>query len=431
VLAVSQADRSSLAAQEADRTVVIGPAPARQSYLNGAALVHAAAASGCDAVHPGYGFLSERAEFAQLCEENKLVFVGPRPETIRAVGDKLGARALAEQAGVQMTPGSLGLKSVADALKWAETLGYPVISKASAGGGGRGMRIARDPDELGRSFEQATYEAQEAFGDGTLYLETFVENARHVEVQVLGDGEGKVVHFGERDCTLQRRYQKMMEEAPAIALNDDVRKKLHRAAIDLLAPIKYRNAATVEFLYDPLRKSVYFMEVNSRIQVEHPVSEMISGVDLISLQLRVASEGRLPITQEEIRLHGHAIELRILAEDPRRDFLPCPGRITEWQVPAAGPEVRLDSAIQEGAIVSPYYDSMIGKLIVRGSDREEAINRLQRVLKDTRIGGITSNVELLRFICAHPDIRTNEYHTRWAERVLMPQFIAQLTNPTE
>jgi acetyl-CoA carboxylase, biotin carboxylase subunit len=223
----------------------------------------------------------------------------------------------------------------------------------------------------------------------------------------------------------------MMEEAPAIALNDDVRKKLHRAAIDLLAPIKYRNAATVEFLYDPLRKSVYFMEVNSRIQVEHPVSEMISGVDLISLQLRVASEGRLPITQEEIRLHGHAIELRILAEDPRRDFLPCPGRITEWQVPAAGPEVRLDSAIQEGAIVSPYYDSMIGKLIVRGSDREEAINRLQRVLKDTRIGGITSNVELLRFICAHPDIRTNEYHTRWAERVLMPQFIAQLTNPTE
>lgn len=431
VLAVSQADRSSLAAQEADRAVVIGPAPARQSYLNSAALVHAAVASGCDAVHPGYGFLSERAEFAQLCEDNKLVFVGPRPETIRSVGDKLGARALAEQAGVQMTPGSPGLKSVADALQWAETLGYPVISKASAGGGGRGMRVARDPDELGRSFEQATYEAQEAFGDGTLYLETFVENARHVEVQVLGDGEGEIVHFGERDCTLQRRYQKMMEEAPAIALNDGAQKTLHRAAIDLLAPIKYRNAATVEFLYDPLRKSVYFMEVNSRIQVEHPVSEMITGVDLISLQLRVASEGRLPISQEEIRPNGHAIELRILAEDPRRDFLPCPGRITAWHVPEGDPNVRLDSAIHEGAIISPYYDSMIAKLIVRGSNREEAINRLQRVLQETRIGGISSNLELLRFICTQPDIRSNEYHTRWAERVLMPQFVAQSTNPPE
>lgn len=431
VVAVSRADRDSLAAQEADRAVVVGPAPARQSYLNGAALVHAAVSSGCDALHPGYGFLSERAEFAQLCEESKLIFVGPRPETIRSVGDKLGARALAEQAGVQMTPGSPGLKSVADALRWAETLGYPVISKASAGGGGRGMRIARDPDELSRNFEQATFEAQEAFGDGTLYLETFVENARHIEVQVLGDGAGEIVHFGERDCTLQRRYQKMMEEAPAIALNEDIRKRLHQAAIDLLKPIKYRNAATVEFLYDPLRESVYFMEVNSRIQVEHPVSEMITGFDLIQLQLEVASKGRLPITQEDIQPNGHAIELRILAENPRRDFLPSPGRVTAWQVPGSEPEVRLDSAIHEGAIISPYYDSMIGKLIVRGADRNEAINRLQRVLKDTRIGGIASNLELLRFICAHPDIRSNEYHTRWAERVLMPQFIAQTTNPTE
>jgi acetyl-CoA carboxylase biotin carboxylase subunit len=428
VVAVSQADRGSLAAKEADRALVIGPPPARLSYLNANALIHAAIASGCDALHPGYGFLSERAEFAQLCEEQNLIFVGPRAETIRAVGDKLGARALATQAGLPMTPGSPGLKSVAEALEWAEELGFPVISKASSGGGGRGMRIARDKDELRRTFEQSVVEAKEAFGDGTLYLESFVENARHVEVQVLGDGLGGMLHFGERDCTLQRRYQKMMEEAPATALKGEVRERLHRCAIDLLTPIKYRNAGTVEFLYDPSRESFYFMEVNSRIQVEHPVSEMITGVDLVSMQLGVASEGCLPLTQEEIRPNGHAIELRILAEDPRRDFLPNPGRIAVWEVPQNEPEVRLDSAMHVGAMVSPYYDSMIGKLIVHGSDRTDAINRLQRVLAKTRIEGIASNLELLRFICAHPGIRANEYHTRWAEGVLMPEYMAHSMN---
>ena len=371
VLAVSAADRDSQAAIEADRTVVIGAAPARASYLNGDLLVHTALVTQCDAVHPGYGFLSERASFAEQCEKAGLTFVGPRAETIRLVGDKLAARALAKAAGVAMVSGSEKVDTVADALQIAEGIGYPVITKASAGGGGRGMVVANSAAELEAAFDNASHEAKEAFGDGTLYLERYVQRARHVEVQVVGDGNGNILHFGERDCSLQRRYQKMVEEAPAAILSDAVRSRLHQAAIDLLSPIKYRNAGTVEFLYDEADERFYFMEVNARIQVEHPVSEEICGIDLIQLQLDVASGEPLQLIQADIEPRGHAIEVRIIAENPLNGFMPSPGRITQWLEPQ-GEGVRVDTAMKTGVLVPPFYDSMIGKLIVRGGDRGEA-----------------------------------------------------------
>lgn len=421
VLGASAADRDSMAAREADQTVVIGPAHASGSYLNAPVLVHAAKTSGCDAVHPGYGFLSERASFAQLCEDHGLIFVGPKAETIRAVGDKIAARALAAKAGVPMVSGSEQVATLDDALRVAEEITYPVITKASAGGGGRGMLVARTPEDLRAGFDMAAQEAKEAFGDGTLYLERYVEQARHIEVQVLGDGAGGVLHFGERDCTMQRRYQKMVEEAPAAQLPEEVRRRLHQAAVDLLSSISYRNAGTVEFLYDSLREEFYFMEVNARIQVEHPVSEEICGVDLIGLQLAVAAGEEIGLAQDQIRCQGHAIEVRILAEDPARNFMPSPGRLTRW-TPPSGAGVRLDSAMQSGTMVPPYYDSMIGKLIVTGRDRLEAIERLCDALDRFEVEGIATNLPLIRFAVGHDDFRTNNIDTKWAERVLLPAF---------
>jgi len=421
VLAASAADRDSLAAREADRIVTLGPAPARSSYLNAALVVHAAKSTGCDALHPGYGFLSERAALARLCEDHGIAFVGPTSKSIEAVGDKLAARRLARAAGVAMTQGSAKLANAEEAVAFASEIGFPVVTKASAGGGGRGMVVARDAGSLAEGFARASIEAQEAFGDGALYLERYVERARHVEVQVVGFGDGRVLHFGERDCSMQRRYQKMIEEAPAAALPDATRARLHKAAVDLLASINYLNAGTVEFLYDVERDDFYFMEVNARIQVEHPVSEMITGADLVRLQLEVAGAAAQGLAQRDIVPRGHAIEARILAEDPRRGFLPSPGRVTRWR-PPRGEGVRVDSAVFEGAIVPPYYDSMIAKLIVHAPDRSHAVERLRDALEAFEVEGVATNIDLLRCVAAHPDFLANRLDTRWLESVFLPHY---------
>jgi len=422
VLAASVADRDSVAAREADRMVVIGPAAARASYLDARLMVHAAKATGCDGLHPGYGFLSERSSLAALCEQEGIAFVGPSATSIEAVGDKLAARRLAKAAGVMMTPGSAKLESAEDAVAFADAIGYPVLTKASAGGGGRGMVVARDARSLRDGFARASIEAKEAFGDGTLFVERYVERARHVEVQVVGDGAGRVVHFGERDCSLQRRYQKMVEEAPAVALPAPTRARLHKAAVDLLAAINYRNAGTVEFLYDVDRDEYYFMEVNARIQVEHPVSEMITGVDLVQLQLRVAGGEASSFRQSDIAVDGHAIEARILAEDPDRNFAPSPGRITQWLAPR-GEGVRIDTAMEVGASVPPFYDSMIAKLIVHAADRPGAVARLRDALAQFQISGLATNLRLLRAIVGHRDFIEGRFDTRWLETVLLPSFV--------
>ena len=427
VLAASAADRDSLAAKEADRTVVVGPPAARDSYLNARAIVHAAKATACDAVHPGYGFLSERAELADLCAQQGIVFVGPTAESMRQVGDKLGARALATASGVPLVPGTRRIGSAQEAIAAAQGLGFPVVTKASAGGGGRGMLVARDGATLERGFDKASSEAKEAFGDGSLYLERYVENARHVEVQIVGDGAGRILHFGERDCSIQRRYQKMIEEAPAATLPGRLRAGLHQAAINLLAPIRYRNAGTVEFLFDVEREAFYFIEVNARIQVEHTVSEMITGVDLIGLQL-AAAEGRLPFAQEDIRRRGHAIEVRIIAEDPEHDFVPSPGRIRTWR-PPQGPGIRLDTGIGEGSLIPPYYDSMIAKLIVHAEERDAALALLRRALDQFQIEGVATNLPLLRFVADDPDFVANRIDTRWLERTLLPRFARRKDRP--
>ena len=421
VQAVSAADRDSLAAELADRFVVVGPAPAKLSYLDPRLLVHAALSTDCDALHPGYGFLSERAELAQLCDENALAFVGPTADTIDALGDKLRARIIAAEAGVPLVPGSAAVASISDAQAAAEELTYPVVIKAAAGGGGRGMFIAESAEAIAQSFDTAGIAALEAFGDGTLYLERFVKNARHVEVQLVGDGLGKVLHFGERDCSIQRRYQKVVEEAPCALMPDAVRAKLYAAAVGLLSHLRYRNAGTVEFLYDVDRQEVYFIEVNTRIQVEHPVSEQVTGVDLVQLQFLVASGSGLEMTQEQISVKRHAIEVRINAEDAHRDFMPSPGRIKRWRAPR-GAGIRIDSHCRDAYVVPPHYDSMIAKLIVTANERDAAVTRLIDALNAFEIDGIITNLPLLQHIAQHADFRNNAVNTRWLEQTGLAEF---------
>ena len=420
VVAVSDADRDSAAARLADRSVVLGPAQAARSYLDPRLVVHAARATGCDGLHPGYGFLSERAIMPRLCAANGIAFVGPEPEVIESLGDKIQARAMARAAGVPLVPGCDGLASAADARREADKIGYPVLIKAAAGGGGRGMVIAHNGDEAAAGFDRASAEAVAAFGDGTLFMERFVPQARHVEVQLMGDGRGQVIHFGERDCSVQRRYQKLIEEAPCAAMPEHLRAQLHASAVALAASVNYRNAGTAEFLFDIARQEFYFIEVNARIQVEHPVSEMISGFDLVQEQLRIAGGAGLSLRQDQVTLSGHAIECRINAEDTARDFLPSPGRITYWS-PPQGEGVRLDSHMSEGAMIPPYYDSMIGKLIVHADTREAAIDRLDAALADFQVEGIATTIGLHREIIAHPDFRANRIHTRWLEQVLLAE----------
>ncbi|GGY95807.1 acetyl-CoA carboxylase biotin carboxylase subunit [Novosphingobium colocasiae] len=424
VVAVSDADRDTAAARLADRSVVLGPASAAKSYLDPRLIVHAARESGCDGLHPGYGFLSERAILPRLCSAQGIAFVGPEPDVIDALGDKLSARAMAKAAGVPLVPGSECVASAADARREGDRIGYPVLLKASAGGGGRGMVIANNRDEAEAGFHRASAEAVAAFGDGTLFMERFVPEARHVEVQLMGDGKGQVVHFGERDCSVQRRYQKLIEEAPCAAMPDHLRAQLHKSAVDLAASVNYRNAGTAEFLFDVRRQEFYFIEVNARIQVEHPVSEMISGFDLVQEQIRIAGGAPLSVAQDQVKLSGHAIECRINAEDPARDFLPSPGRITRWD-PPTGDGIRLDSHMSEGAMIPPFYDSMVGKLIVHGETRAEAVAKLTDAIDRFTVEGVPTTLGLHRAIITHPDFIANTIHTRWLEQVFLPDMAAK------
>ena len=421
VQAVSAADEHSMAAEVADHTVVIGPASSKQSYLDPKLIVHAAKSTGCDGLHPGYGFLSERAELARLCDENNIIFVGPTDAAIHALGDKLQARKIAAEAGVPLVPGTDKIADSDSAKRAAEELGFPIVMKASAGGGGRGMFVARSVNDISDSFDKASAEALEAFGDGTLYIERYVENARHVEVQVMGDGNGKVVHFGERDCSVQRRYQKVFEESPCVAMPDATRIALHDAAVKLVATMNYRNAGTVEFIYDVERDEFYFIEVNARIQVEHPVTEQVTGFDLVQWQLRIANGEPLNLSQENISVSRHAIECRINAEDPSNNFLPSPGRLTTWEAPA-GAGVRIDSHCRAGYLIPPYYDSMIGKLIVTAENRPAAVKRLIETLDEFHIDGIKTNLPMLKFIAGSEAYQSNQIDTRWLERECLPEF---------
>jgi acetyl-CoA carboxylase biotin carboxylase subunit len=414
VQAVSSADREMLAARLADEVVEVGPPQAAKSYLNKEALIAAALANGADAVHPGYGFLSENADFAAMVEMAGLVFVGPRPETIGAMGDKAVAREMAARAGVPTVPGSDGrIEDAVAAHRAAEAIGYPLMIKAAAGGGGRGIRIAQSPAELKTQIPQASAEALAAFGDGGLYLERFVPRARHVEVQVLGDGEA-TIHLYERECSLQRRRQKVWEEAPASCLSPERRESLCASAVRLANSVAYRGAGTLEYLYDETTGDFYFIEMNTRIQVEHPVTEMVTGVDLVQSMLRIASGEPLPYRQSDIACRGHAIEVRINAEDPGKNFMPSPGRVVRFRIPE-GEGVRFDTALYEGYVVPPFYDSLLGKLIVAGDNRKEALARLRTALKALSIEGLATTRGLHLALLDDDDVRKGAMHTRWLE----------------
>ena len=420
VLAISDADRTSLGAQIADRTVCIGPASALESYLSYEKLVTAALGTGCNALHPGYGFLAESPELAQACLDNELVFVGPSPEQIRRMGNKIEARLLAQKFGLPTLPGSEKVGSYEDAKQIAERVGLPVMMKAAAGGGGRGMKVVDRMETLGDDFMRASAEAGASFGDSTLYLEKYIANARHVEVQVLGDKHGSLIHLGERDCSLQRRHQKMIEEAPAPNLSNATRSAIRAAAVALAKGFGYENAGTIEFILDQDTEKFYFLEMNTRIQVEHPVTEAITGVDLVQEQFRIADGEPLRYSQDQITFHGHAIECRINAEEPNSGFRPSPGKITSW-LPAAGPFIRVDSHCYEGYVVPMFYDSMIGKLVVYGRDRADAIERMQNALTSFRISGISTTLKFQHLLISRPEFADGTMNTRLVGQVIQEQ----------
>jgi acetyl-CoA carboxylase, biotin carboxylase subunit len=405
VVAYSQADEASLPVLLADEAICIGPAPSSLSYLNVRNLLAAAIVTGAEAVHPGYGFLAENAEFAEKCEEHNLVFIGPRPETIERIGDKSSARRVALEAGVPITPGSDALPSIASARAYAVEIGYPVILKASAGGGGRGMRVVQSENDLERHFVNAQEEARAAFGDPEMYLERYLEEPRHIEIQVFGDGEGNVVHLYDRDCSIQRRYQKMLEEAPSI-LDPDLRLEIAASAVRLAEHIKYRGAGTCEYLVDREGR-FYFSEMNTRIQVEHPVTEMVTGLDLVQAQLRVAAGNGLGFAQDDVRVSGHAIEVRVTAEDPDHDFRPSAGTVTDVHWPG-GHGIRVDSHVYSGYRIPPHYDSLIAKIIAWAPDREQAIARMERALRETVIEGVKTTIPF------HLRVLDNAFYRRGA-----------------
>jgi acetyl-CoA carboxylase biotin carboxylase subunit len=407
VVAHSQADAGSLPVRLADESICIGPAEARQSYLNIPSIISAASITDSEAIHPGYGLLSENAAFAEICRACGITFIGPAPEAIRLMGDKAQARAMAKQAGAPVVPGSEGpLQGVDEAQALADTIGYPVIVKAAAGGGGRGMRIVRARDMLAQAFATCQAEAAQAFGSSELYLEKFMEEARHVEVQVLGDRNGIRVHLGERDCSVQRRHQKLLEESPAAAISDETRAGLHKAALTVANAVNYVSAGTVEFLVAS-DGAFYFIEMNTRIQVEHPVTEMLTGIDIVREQIRIASGEPLGYKQKDVEFRGHAIECRINAEDPEH-FIPSPGTVTAWR-PPGGHGVRVDSHLMPGAVVTSYYDSLVAKIIVHGRDRAEAISRMYRALSETVVEGVKTTIPYHQKLLADPAFLSGDH----------------------
>lgn len=418
VAVYSDADVDSLAVRMADEAVRIGPAHASKSYLSTDAILGAALESGAGAVHPGYGFLSENADFAQRIEDAGLVFVGPTPHAIRTMGDKAAARAAAMRAGVPTVPGSLGVVAdVEDAVLLSQEIGYPVMIKASAGGGGRGIRVAENPDELRKQFATATAEAAAAFGNGAVYLERFVRRARHIEVQILGDGK-RVVHCYERECSLQRRRQKVWEEAPSPAIDASTREALCSSALRLAEAVAYRGAGTLEYLYDDETRDFFFIEMNTRIQVEHPVTEMVTGIDLVREMIRIALGEPLRFQQKDIVLRGAAIEVRINAENAAKSFMPSPGRVTQLVVPG-GPGVRFDTMLYPGYTVPAYYDSLLGKLIVHDENRESALKRLRRALDELVVEGVYTTSPLHQALCRSVDVAQAQFHTGFLEAWLL------------
>ncbi|MCD2502636.1 acetyl-CoA carboxylase biotin carboxylase subunit [Clostridium sp. NSJ-145] len=388
----SEADKEAMHTQLADESICVGTPKSKDSYLNESNIISAAVITKCNAIHPGFGFLSEKAEFAAICEECNIKFIGPNSEVINLMGNKSKAREIMSKAGVPIVPGSDGLvKSFKEAKIEAKRIGYPVMIKASAGGGGKGIRIVHKEDELENSFFTAKSEAQINFGDDSVYMEKFIENPRHIEFQILADSFGNVVHLGERDCSVQRRNQKLLEEAPSSILSDELREKMGRAAVDAAKAVGYTNAGTIEFLVDK-HKNFYFMEMNTRIQVEHPVTEMVTSVDIVKEQLRIANGEKLSINQEDINVKGHSIECRINAENPNKNFAPSPGKIEFLNVPG-GNGIRVDTAVYPGYTIPPVYDSMIAKVIVHGNNREEAINKMIRALDEFVIQGVECNID--------------------------------------
>ncbi|MDD1367591.1 acetyl-CoA carboxylase biotin carboxylase subunit [Bacillus sp. MHSD_36] len=411
----SEADKESLHVQIADEAYCVGPTISKESYLNLTNIISVAKLTGCDAIHPGYGFLAENADFAELCRECNLIFIGPSPEAISKMGTKDVARDTMKKAGVPIVPGSQGIiKNTEEAIELANQIGYPVIIKATAGGGGKGIRVARHEEELVKGIQITQQEASTAFGNPGVYLEKYVEDFRHVEIQIMADTHGNAIHLGERDCTIQRRLQKLLEESPSPALDENVRKQMGEAAVKAAVAVDYTGAGTVEFIYEYRTKSFYFMEMNTRIQVEHPVTEMVTGMDLIKEQILVASGEKLSLQQEEVQFNGWAIECRINAENPAKKFMPSPGKV-EMYLPPGGFGIRVDSAVYPGYSIPPFYDSMVAKLIVHGKTREEAIAKMKRALSEFVVEGVHTTIPFHLQLLDHPDFVKGEFNTKFLE----------------
>ena len=414
----SEADRNALHVHLADESVCIGPPQATKSYLNIPAIIAAAEITGAQAIHPGYGFLSENARFAEIIGAHGMTFIGPKPEHIRMMGDKITAKQAAKDSGIPVVPGSDGgVATVEDAINASHAIGFPVLIKAAAGGGGRGMKVALNAEALPEAVMTAQSEAAAAFGDGTVYMERYLQKPRHIEIQVIADSHGNVCHLGERDCSLQRRHQKVLEEAPSPVIDAVAREKIGKVVVDAIKTIGYLGVGTIEFLYED--GEFFFIEMNTRLQVEHPVTEYVTGIDLVREQIRIAEGHPLSFTQADIQFKGHAIEARINAENART-FVPSPGTVTDFHAPG-GLGVRMDSAVYNGYTIPPYYDSMIGKLIVHGRDRHEALARLKRALSETVVSGIDTTIPLFLDLLAEPDIQAGDYNIHWLEKWIAKQ----------